>query len=1377
MKRISSGARARIQYIPRVWLVWIAVITMAAVCWPQNVRAEIQWTNSLLPGPWPTSAAACLQGEVEPRIAALRTANPSQQYRYRSVVANEFLPDEESQCNYLIERRVSIVWVTQETGPRTHFQLGSNDPCPEGTVDNSGYCLPKNAGPPNCPNNGSNPIDSGTANKYQRELDYSGAGTYPLIFSRHYNSLSRETGALGNNWRHDYERSIAVTALSGDNPTQVKAYRADGKRYDFNLVSGVWRPDADVAFKLERLLTSGNPSGWRLTTADDDVETYDARGLLASIALRSGQRHTLAYNSAGRLASVTDSEGRMLSLTYDGSNRISTVINPANQSITFTYDGSNRLQAVTYPDASSRSYLYNESALTGGANLLRALTGIVDESGVRFASFGYDTQTRAVSSQHAGGAGLVTVSYGTGGVRTVTDSLSAARTFSYSTVLGARRNTGISQTCNTCGGAAQNLAYDANGNVSARTDFNGNTSVHSYDLARNLETSRTEAAGSAAERTITTAWHATFRLPSQIDEPGRRTAFTHDANGNVLTRTVTDLTVSPSTSRTWTYTYDSLGRVLTENGPRLDVSDVLTYTYYNCTTGSQCGQVSTITNSLGHTTTYNTYNAHGQPLTITDTNGLVTTLAYDLRQRLVSSAAGTEVTSFTYYPTGLMRRATLPDGSFIDYTYDAAQRLTRLQDAEGNHVVYAVDAMGNTTLEEVFDPANVLERRRSWAYNALNFRTKEIGGSGASAVTTTFGYDANGNETNISAPLSRNTANTYDALNRIVRVTDPADGVVDYEYNALDQMLSITDPRSKVTTYTYNAWNDRTGQVSPDSGTTTSTYDSAGNLSTRTDARNRAGTYSYDALNRTTQILYADQTIAYTYDTGANQKGRVTQVSDLSGTTNWTYDRHGRALSRQQIMGAVSKAVAYTYDAAGRMQSLTLPSGNIVNYGYDINGKIEAVTLNGSTTILSNALYAAMGATRGWTWGNATFAVREYDIDGNLTDLDSAGLKTYSYDDAFRIVAIADAGNTALSRNYGYDLLDRLTGANGGGSTQSWSYDASGNRLTQGGSQPSTYAISASSNRLAAITGSLTRSYSYDAAGNVTSDGTTQFVYNDAGRLVSATRGSVTAAYAVNALGQRVRKTVGSASTYFVYDEAGHLIGEYDNAGNLIQETVWYYDIPVAVLKPSGSGVGVFYIHTDHLDTPRRVSRPADNAVVWSWNADPFGVGAANEDPDGDAQLFMYALRFPGQYHDAETGLHYNYFRDYDPAAGRYAQSDPIGLDGGINTYVYAEDAPILFFDPDGLRCTARQLIVFQLAVNVACKWSGQLSCSPADDCKTNQTKIGRISACITARKLINQKCFNGGDAGHKQAVEEYKKALQNCLKVRPKCCAGGNCD
>ncbi|MBF0474976.1 MAG: hypothetical protein HQK59_03930 [Deltaproteobacteria bacterium] len=246
--------------------------------------------------------------------------------------------------------------------------------------------------------------------------------------------------------------------------------------------------------------------------------------------------------------------------------------------------------------------------------------------------------------------------------------------------------------------------------------------------------------------------------------------------------------------------------------------------------------------------------------------------------------------------------------------------------------------------------------------------------------------------------------------------------------------------------------------------------------------------------------------------------------------------------------------------------------------------------------------------------------------------------------------------------NYTYDAAGRITGI----------IDSNEVRpsLTAGATS---YSVSGGSNQLLGRTGPTTQTYTYDAAGNLTADGTNTYTYDARGRLVQVTTGSVTTSYAINGLGQRVSKSSASATIIFVYDEAGHLLGEYDGTGNVIQETVWLGDLPVAVLKPGAQ----YYVNPDHLGSPRSII-DASGATVWKWDRDPFGNGA----PTG---TLTYNLRFPGQYFDVETGLYYNMARDYNPGLGRYIQSDPIGLRGGVNTYAYVMGDPMSRTDPWGL--------------------------------------------------------------------------------------------
>src|SRR5713226_2755804 len=178
----------------------------------------------------------------------------------------------------------------------------------------------------------------------------------------------------------------------------------------------------------------------------------------------------------------------------------------------------------------------------------------------------------------------------------------------------------------------------------------------SYDLTRNLQTSRTEAYGTSLARTIATTWNATYRLPATITEPSGVsgvnlvTTFTYDTAGNLTKKNLT----AGSVSREWNYTYNARGQVLTVDGPRTDVTDVTTIAYYSDTdTCVGCrGQVYTVTNAAGHITTFNSYDADGRPTQITDPNGVATTLTYKTRGWLASRSVGGETTSFDYDAVG-----------------------------------------------------------------------------------------------------------------------------------------------------------------------------------------------------------------------------------------------------------------------------------------------------------------------------------------------------------------------------------------------------------------------------------------------------------------------------------------------------------------------------------------------------------------------------------------------------------------------------------------------------------------------------------------------------------------------------------------------------
>jgi RHS repeat-associated protein len=1143
------------------------------------------------------------------------------------------------------------------------------------------------------------PVDVSDGNNYKNETDYQGFGDGALKFERFYNSISGYAYAtnpndsvnmtvMGVGWSATYFQYLMpdTATYNGTTYTGVYAYRPDGRVLVFNLYNGSYSPDGDVNDSLVQT----SDGGWQYQTADDTIETYNASGQLLSIARRGEAAVTVNYppgaQSGDLPTSVSDAFGHTLQFAYlvDRFNiqRLASITEPSGKTVQYTYDDYGNLSTVTFQDGSERKYTY-------GGTFGYALLSITDESGVAYDNWTYTgNDAEVASTQMAGGVGAYTFSYSLSGSQpyvTVVDPLGESRTYDQQLIWGSYYMTSSSGVCPGCN-EAKSLTFDADANITSRTDFDGNTTTHTYDPTTNLEISRTEAYGTPQARTITTKWDANWSQPDLITEPGRTIAYSYDAMGNVLTKTTTDTTAN--TSRTWTYAYDSYGRMLTAEDPR---ENFTSYTYYTCTSGSQCGELDTATDALGHVTTYNAYDANGRPLTITDPNGTVTTLTYDLRGRLTSRTVGGETTAFSYYPTGLLEQVTLPDGSSLSYTYDPAHRLTQVSDGLGNKIVYTLDAMGNRTAVNAYDPSGALHRTHTRVINALNEVYQEINAAGTSAVTTSFGYDSNGNTTSIDAPLSRNTGETYDALNRVSSITDPANGLTTFGYDAEDDLTSVKDPRGLTTSYGYDGFGDLTAQVSADTGTTTDTYDADGNLATSTDARGAVATYGYDALNRVTSIAYSlsgttDQTLSFTYDQGTDGIGHLIGASDANHSMSWTYDALGEITGMSQTVGGVSRSVGYAY-TNGDLTSLTTPSGQTVTYGYNTNHQVTSIAVNG-TTVLSGVSYEPFGPVDAWTWGNGNAFTRTFDGDGDITGISTTGSQeSLSYDDASRISGITNTASGSSSWTYGYDSLDRLTGATTSSMTEGWTYDADGNRLSETGASPSTYSIASVSNEITGITGTLTRSYAYDAAGDTLSDSTDTDTYDDAGRLKTISNTSGTTTFIYNALGQMIEASGPSGTTVYVYDQAGHLLGEYDGSGNLIQEMVWLGDIPVATVRPSGSSVAIYYVLTDHLDTPREVIRPSDNTVMWSWFTGPFGAEAPNTNPQG-AGTFTYDLRFPGQIAGAWGSTFQNDNRDYDPAVGKYVESDPIGLYGGsYSTYAYASGNPLTHFDPTGLDC------------------------------------------------------------------------------------------
>jgi RHS repeat-associated protein len=1164
------------------------------------------------------------------------------------------------------------------------------------------------------------PINYAVGNEYEYQVDYISVGPSPLVLSRSYNSMDPSPADnFGLGWRSSYSRSVSGPTPSTPTTTVAKVTRDDGKMFTFTLIAGVWTPDPDVNSRLTELTDShGAITGWRYMTARDETELYDAQGRLLSVANRAGLTQTVTHDASGRLASVTDPFGRSFACAYasPASVQIAQVTAPDGGIFKYAYSTGGNLLSVTFPDGAVRRFAY------GNTSFPNAITAITDEDGNLYTSISYDNQGRATSTSMGAGVETYTVDYtfASLGAISYTNPLGARIFSAFESIGGAPHRYQTQINCADCGYAAATFAtYDTNGNLLTATDPRGVLTTYSYDTARNLQTSRTEAAFSGIDRSIATVWNSTFRLPDQIAEPSRTTHFTYDAHGNLLTRTVTAGTLT----RSWTFTYNANGQVLTASDP---LGHVTHFAY------DAKGNLTSITDPLGHVTGFPSHDANGRPLTMKDPNGLVTAFTYDPRSRLTSHMVGTEKTGYAYDAAGNLTKLTRPDGSFLSFTYDTAHRLTGVKDALGNSIAYTLDAANNKIKEQIFDPGNALRQTRSFTYNQLNQLLQQIG---AQSQTTSFVFDANSNLTATTDPLGNTYGGIYDALNRLTTETDPAFNTTALSYDANDHLTGITDPRNLQTAYGWNGLDEQTSLTSPDTGAAARTFDAAGNLLTSTDARGDKTTYAYDALNRVISESFSDgKLITFQYDQGAGGIGHLTGVTDATGAVNFTYDQHGRLLTRHQQTGTVLLTTTGAYDAFGRLASMTYPSGRTITYAFDADGRVNAVASSGQS-IASAITYQPFGNASGWTQGNGASYSRTIDLDGRIAAITLGGTASipgstslsFTFDNASRITGLLETG--LAGKSFAYDALDRLTSFLNGAATTGYAYDADGNRTqTTVAAGNTLYLYGTSSNRLTGRSGLVTETDSYDAAGNLTGDGIHSFTYDARGRLVMETTAGVQTSYGLNGLGQRVSKKgpgiTPSGTSFFVYDAAGHLAGEYDASGNATEETVWLGDTPIAVMT-AGQGAGdhdhddrhrdrdehdhdqhdrdrghhhhddhhpdhdrasggaaVYFIAPDNLNTPHIIT-DQNGSKVWSWDHLAFGDNAPNQNPSG-LGVFAYNLRFPGQYADAESGLSYNYFRDYNPAIGRYIQGDPVGLAGGVNTYGYAEQNPLWAADAKG---------------------------------------------------------------------------------------------
>ena len=836
----------------------------------------------------------------------------------------------------------------------------------------------------------------------------------------------------------------------------------------------------------------------------------------------------------------------------------------------------------------------------------------------------------------------------------------------------------------------------------------------------------TDSLGNQSQYTTTVQGGSWFATASQ--GPGCSTCTMRgnitnlsDANGNTLSTTDDNGNVT-------TYTYDLNNNMASASKP-LDSTHTATTSY----TYNSFGEVLTSTDALGHTTT-NTYDAKGNLLTVT--------------APAPDGHTAASVTQFQYNTLGELTQITDPKLNVTKLTYTTAGLIATITDAQQNVTTYGYDARGNRT--NVIDPINGSAHPTTFAYDLMNRLT---GITYPDASTVGFTYDLRGRRITSTDQNLKTTTYTYDDADRLTAVTDPATNTTQYAYDTEDNLLSITDANNHTTYFAYNARGWVTGTTFPSTLSESYTYDLVGNLLSKTDRKNQTIQYVYDALYRLSSKTYPDSTsVEYVYDLA----GKVQQVSDPTGTYGFAYDNMGRLISTATNYSFVAGTYtnSYAHDAASNRTSLTAPDGSISTYGYDTLNRLNGLANSWAGSF--GFSYDALSRRTQLTRPNGVNTNYSYDgLSHLLSVLHQAGVNTldgasYTYDPAGNRATKTNYLNGVTS-NYGYDPLYELTQVTQGASTtESYSYDAVGNRLSSSG--VASYSYNASNE----LTANSLGSYSYDNDGNTLTDASGKsYTWDFENRMTQAVvpgTGGGTTTFKYDPFGRRIQKSGPLGTTNYVYD-GYNVVEEVDNGGNVLSRYTQgsHVDEWLAELR---SGTTSYY-ERDGLGSITSLSN-SSGALANTYTYDAFGKLTAS------TGTLTNPFQYTGREFDQETGLNYNRARYYDPSAGRFLSDDPIGFNGGNDFYAYVANNPVIFTDPSGLQHAPGG------------PWHPDpwisFRCLGTDDCATLSSKIEIFKAVIASHMAWDAQ---HGVTTHtdNRDIPNFVNGLSNCIALHQAKC------
>jgi RHS repeat-associated protein len=684
------------------------------------------------------------------------------------------------------------------------------------------------------------------------------------------------------------------------------------------------------------------------------------------------------------------------------------------------------------------------------------------------------------------------------------------------------------------------------------------------------------------------------------------------------------------------------------------------------------GLISTITDSVGRTTTYN-YDPTNQYLTsVVDFDGRTTSYTYDTGSNPTTAHALLSVThtdgSHDYFSDDA-------HGHLVDAHRDGGAEDTTFSYYEGR--VSVTDALGDAT-NYFFDDRGLLIQVQNPLHD-----------------TTRFAYDSNPNLIQTVDAANHASFDWYDSTGNLKASTDALGHSANYTYSTIDDRLaSVTDAKGNTTRYGYDGTGNLTSTTYADGTIESVAYDPVGDVLSITNRRGQATHFTYDAAGNVLTATFPDGSQAtYTYDAHEN----LTSATDSTGTTTLAYDANDRL---QQITYPSGRYLKYTYDAAGRRTQMVDQTGYTVNYGYDSLGNL-ATLKDGSGNLIAQYTYDAVGRLAREDDGNGTYTTYAYDAASELLHL----------------VNYAPDGSVNSRFDYTYDSLGRRSTEATVDGTWTYSYDAIG-ELTHAVfvstnpaivNQDEAYFYDAAGNRTETIINGVTTvyttnnmneytqvgntHYTFDADGNMTSatdaGGTTTYTFNSQNQLTAVTGPSGSWSYQYDAFGNRVSATAGGVTTNYVIDPfgLGNLVGEYDAAGNLVA----HYAYGLGLVSQTTAAGSSYYYAFDAIGSTS-VLTDSTGAIVDSYACDPFGNSLAK------SEAVTNPFQYVGEYGvmNEGNGLEFMRTRFFSTTAGRFASEDPLGIRGGdVNTLRYCWNDPVNRLDPTGLLTGSEMAFLF----------------------------------------------------------------------------------